>query len=572
MISTTYTANNQAILRQYGEKITQCLNNNKTDEKSNSIWNSIYSYFPTSQSTGKMVGEHLALTYGSQWSNSAIDTVVSKFFQQEIVPVSTWSLAGLKQLVSGATQKTLSETLKLSVTPKALPYITLLTGVTGQVGLPVLVSLVSFAYQRTLGSPEKAKQLEVLSLNQLFTVDAETGRLRDAFGRLLTEEDMRDIFTGAAEYDLVCKLIQLNQEIDKKPEEEIESSAKDMLKTLTKAYRIKREDGVVVFPDGQLRTAEDKKILLDGINILRRVNPRFKTEEIHKLIQLLAGHSLLPIEKLTSEDAATIGQTNVTPKRMPTVFPEGEQEWKNYIVRSTDGCYFLSREVGGKAKGTIIPPEEMKKIFVELDRREFLLASSKTQKLSLLMGQADSHPALIEQLNQMNKEEIRAFFNAYIVQRLDNQELVYPNGTRMSKEDEQAFKQALSLLPSRNLPEKRKEKLESLVTLIAKHMPKEKDAMNLPLIACEDGLFVNRAGYIFQPEEAKLVLDQLQLLQKQEMEREVENALEEWISVEGDNSPAALSIERGTLAIEEGKKEGDQASSLAETLKENASQ
>src|ERR1700730_18106149 len=113
-----------------------------------------------------------------------IDLVVRLFFQSQTQPASFWSWNGIKSLFFGATQVTFAETLKMTLTPKVLPYISLISGTMTAVALPTVICLVSLVYQKAMFDPRKLQQLSNLSLDQLFTIDPETGRLRDAFGRL----------------------------------------------------------------------------------------------------------------------------------------------------------------------------------------------------------------------------------------------------------------------------------------------------------------------------------------------------------------------------------------------------
>jgi|GEM_PF-3496509 len=359
-----HTHENQAILREYGQKIAGRFGRQGDLIQGPSLWSRIWNYFPGSQAVGYKAGEHLALTYGAQWSNRIIDFVVERFFPAPIqAPPSFWD--SIKKFFSGVAGSTLAETLKLTLTPKIVPCIALVSGTMASIGLPTLICLVSFAYQKAMFDPRKLQQLSRLTPNELFKIDPETGRLRDAFGRLMSVEDMRDILTGAAKYDLVCKLIELCHQIDQKEgnDDALQEETKKMIHTFVESYCIQRSDNKIIFPDGEVCTAEDQETIQKGIADLSRINPCHKAKNIRKLIKLLGKHSLAPLETLSP--CEKIGVTG-NPKRMPTIFPEGDQAWKNAIIRTDDGNYVIAREVGEKKRGTVIETREIFDIFAEL--------------------------------------------------------------------------------------------------------------------------------------------------------------------------------------------------------------
>lgn len=536
-----YTSCNQAILRQYAEKIAQDFDVQPKEEPS-FLWNLVSSYLPSWDSAGKKLGEHLVQTHGQSWSNNTIDFVVKKCFQQEAAQVSKWSLDGIKQLVTGATQVTLSETLKMTFTPKALPYMTCFAGVTGQIALPLVVSLVGMVYQRAMHDPQQVKKLANLSLDTLFTVDPETNRLRDAFGRLLTEEDMKDIFVGTAEYDLVGKLIQLCQEIDQRPEEEIEPEAKALIKKLVKTYQVKRSDGVTVFPDGALRTRLDKETVKAGIEILKRVNPRKRSEEIQGLVKLLSQHSILPLDYLTLSDGDSFllekSHSTVQAKRMPAVF-DSKEEWKNFIVRATDGCYYMSQDCMDKKRGDVIPDKEMKLIFRELDRIECQKEIQQQEELAALMEQPGNRSILIDRLNQLDAKQVSAFLKSYLIERKSDGKVVYLDGVLLEEDERQKLLQNLALIPSRNQLELRRKKLEVLVNQIAEHAKRD-ELTNGFMICCQDGPFIMKDGTSIPSHEVEWIVEQLYMAQKEEQSsrslEEVTDSLDEFIMVNVDKT------------------------------------
>lgn len=510
-----HTYENQRILRTYGKETANKMDKQETPP-SLGWWKWIFNQLPTSHTVGYVVGTQLGVTYGAQWSNSVIDLVVSKFFQEKVEEKgSWWSWQGIKNVFWGGTEKTVAETLKLTLTPQALPYITIATGVVGSIALPALISLVSFAYQKAMFDPRALRQLSQLSLDQLFTIDPETGRLRDAFGRLLSSDDMKDILTGAAKYDLICKLIDLCHQVDQKDAEDdvLEEDTKKLLKTLVKSYTIKREDGKVMFPDGQLRTPEEKAIIRAGIADLARINPGHKKKNIRKLIKVLAKHSIAPVETLSFADKQL--QNQLLAKRMPSIF-EGEQAWKNAIVRTSDGKYVISQDVGEKKKGAIIVQADMNSIFDELKS----IQKSRREALHTLISQPKQHKNLVGQLNQLSHEEIKDFFGAYVVKRQSDGQFFFANGKVLSEKKAQKFQQALALLPTKREPTLRAAKLKSLVEQVTGQLAQDKLWQRYHFIKCQDGTCFNQKGESLTEQAVKQQIEQLEQQACREIEQE----------------------------------------------------
>lgn len=357
-----HTFENQAVLREYGEKIAQGFKN-RSPIQPKSWWGWIKERLPTSQTTGFVIGQQVGALYGASWSNAAIDLVVKQFFPTEPQQESSW-WGGIKDSVWGGTQATLAETLKLTFTPKIVPYTSLLAGTAGSFALPALISLVSSVYQRVMFNPRALQQLAQVPLDQLLTIDEPTGRWRDAFGRLLAADDMRDILRGVMKNELLRKLIDICHAVDQLSlgDDQLQQELQIRFNTLVKTdYFIERTDGKVTFLDGTLVTPEDQKVIQEGIALLSRINSRHKKKQIHQLVKLLARHAFLPVETFSVADK---NQLTVDPKRMPAIF-SGKDEWKNSIILTADGKYVISQDSGSKKKGTILQTE-MNTIFDEM--------------------------------------------------------------------------------------------------------------------------------------------------------------------------------------------------------------
>ena len=90
-------------------------------------------------------------------------------------------------------------------------------------------------------------------------------------------------------------------------------------------------------------------IIRSGITDLSPINPPSKAKKIRRFIHLLAKHSLPPLETLSSSE-----KMELSTQGMPTLFPEGQQEWKNAIIQTSDGKIFHFRRCRKKKKGTLV--------------------------------------------------------------------------------------------------------------------------------------------------------------------------------------------------------------------------
>jgi hypothetical protein len=489
--SINYTANNRTVLKNYADKIARRFDVQPKEEP-NYLYSKISQYLPTWESAGKKVGESIALTHGQDWTNGTIDFVVEKIFHDKAKQASFWSLQGLKQRITGAAQVTLGETLKLTITPKALPVLTVFSGIAGQIALPLVVSLIGFAYKKAMHDPEALKKLSPLSLDELFTLDPETNQLRDGFGNLLTSEDMMDIYHGTAKHALIGKIIQLCQEIDQNPKE-----AKSLLQVLVNTYLIHRMDGNNVFPDGSIVTDTDRGIIEEGINTLARNNPYKKKNKIRCFIKLLSKHSILPFENLTLSNRDEGG-----PKKMGTIFSDIE-EWKNYILRGEDGCYVVYKDCGDKKRGEIISHEEMRGILKDADRIEKVKAFEHKTELERLMLDPSQHSVLVQKLRLMDADSVKDFLKNYLVQREADEALVYLDGILLEEKEKANLLKNLNAIPPRNHLKEREDFIRGLVQQVGGHIPK--DLVNQYVISCQDGHCVLKDGTEIENEEAAAI-------------------------------------------------------------------
>lgn len=503
----TQTYNNQLILREIGQAIGENYGVKPESKKSN-LWSRITSFLPSQETAGKAIGEHIVQTHGQKWSNQTVEFVVSKFFAPQPKEWSVWDY------FYQVPQQTVTEVAKLTITPKVVPIMTLMAGVGGQIALPLIVSLVGIVYNKVMCNPYQVQQLANMELNELFTVDPETGGLCDAFGRLLSEKDTHDVLAATAEYHLVAKLIELCQEIDKKyatpktvdedslgKEElsldslnlcDVEQQATHQLKeeishliqVLIKTYYIEREDGTLVFPSGICVKEKQQKAIAKAVTVLESLNLKNSRNELSKIIHILGKQSIYPIQSFKADQLEEIN----VPKRMPQVF-ERENEWKNYIVQAEDGVCFLAKECNGRKAGAIVSRDEVQLIVGEMSDIQAVAEQNQLAELEELLKQKE-YAKLVDCLNHLPAAKIRSFLKQHLIERKgEGKELLYLDGQILNKEEKQALLKKIALIPSRNDLVARKKKLMALVEEIGNHMPKT--AAESYVIKCSDGIYLN---------------------------------------------------------------------------------
>ena len=544
MSNINFTKNNQEVLKSYGEEITQKLGAKKVKQESSWGFGWISGYFTTTtaEKLGYTVGESIGWAHGAQVSNFAVDIVVSQFFKAP-EPVSKWSWEAFKRAISGVAEVSIAETAKLTITPKVLPVISVMAGTVGSIALPAAICMISQIYSRVM-TAEESNELAQLSIGELFSVDPETGRFRDAFGVLLSEQDMKDVVNVTTQYDLVYNLSEALKQIDaimgvnlqtvtaEELHSLIKSSGLDLqsliedpsgfanlqkaqenkataiIDTLLDVYKVSvGDEGEIIFVDGSIMGEKEKAEIDEGIRVLLRSNPTHDEKRIKKLIKVVAKHASLPFETLSVQDKVQMVEEGKIrkAKRMPEVF-KGENEWKNGIIRTETGKYVLIRDSGDRAKGTIISDDEMNTILDELDTIQKEKILEKKSSLNGLINQPKKRTELANKLNIEKTKEIQEFFKSFVVEKEDGTAL-YLNGKVMSKEEHDRFKLSLFEL---NLQNGRKNRILNLINLVNANFPQEKELAAIG-ISYENGKFSNDDGE-FTKEEVAFLLNQHETL------------------------------------------------------------
>ncbi len=489
----TQTSNNQVVLRLIGNKIGEQY---VGESKEPTLWGQISHYLPKRETTGKLIGKTVLQKHGQEWGDQTFEFAVSKFFEPQ-PGASIWDY--FYQIP----QPKVADVAKLTIAQTVVPMMSLLAGIGGQLPLPLVTSLVGIVYDKVMHNPLEAQQLVKLELNELFTIDPETRGLRDAFGRLLTEKDTRDVLAATAKYHLVAKLLQMCQEIDKKydafkiaveesfddvltldslalsnPERQAENKLREdvhsYVEALMKSYYIKRGDEVLVFPSGILITEKQQKRILEAMAVLESLNLTYSKTELSKAIHLLGEQSIFPMKHLQGDELKEAALSKpMMPLRMPSVFQD-EDKWKNYIVRAEDGVYFLAEECNEKPAGLVISNNEMAFILADMAKIQAENDLKQLEELKVLLNEKE-YEKLVDYLNVLPATQICSFLRLQLVENKEKTELLYLDGQKVEAGMKQKLLKAIIITPTLKDLAVRKKELTFLVQLFGSHVADASD-------------------------------------------------------------------------------------------------
>ena len=164
----------------------------------------------------------------------------------------------------------------------------------------------------------------------VFDRDPDTGEVYNKLKNKVTSDDIKRMRAFSAGYQLGYYLKYCDR---------------GEISTLINRFCYKkRSDGKEVFPDGEVITEEDFKILEAGRKILQEdSNMTMESETIGKFIELLSKHNKLPEKEFTLE-AHTKYSKNDEYKKTPLCMPRGifaTTDPKNWLVKDNKGEYFL---------------------------------------------------------------------------------------------------------------------------------------------------------------------------------------------------------------------------------------
>jgi hypothetical protein len=510
-------SHNQNILQNQAKKIAgdfeQGLNPQANKPETSSLWSVIKNKFPTSSTVGRFLGTNAVLAYGAGWSNdiigNAIDALVKYFVPESVQPQEPSYWERMKSFVTGTTrmtvQQTIAQGLKLSLTPFLVPYVATFAGTSGAIALPLAIAVVSSIYHRAIGHGGSNK---LKKLNEgLIKIDPNTGQVRDNFGNLLSKDETKAIFTVIAKYNLVFQLLDICQKVDQKMIEEkktgnaefAQRETQELIQQLIGTYFIKREDGQVMFQDGTLVTPEMNQKILNGIETLSRSN-RFEVDKaqqsIQSFVELIAEHSFIPLEKISTEDHKCLQaiidgekelETLLTPKELEAFkqvlqlrkrqelerflkslpsdkrskvisaqkhvnllkkalrdkapksviadFPEGSRFKNTVVVQASDGQYVIVQSQNPtQENGSIVNAETMNEMLNELEKVREEKKAAQMKELKALLLQPAQRQAFIEQLSQLDREDMLKFVKSCFVTSRTTGQTFYLDGQPLPRD------------------------------------------------------------------------------------------------------------------------------------------
>ncbi len=274
-VNNSFSGYNQKVLHAYGEKVGGRINNlaPQAPKSSFSLWGSITALLPSSKTTGEAVGYAAAATHGPSLSNKSIDFVCKRVFQAE--KSQSWG-GWFKSAVLGVARPSVAEMAKLSITPKLVPVLEIIGVGLGGLTAQGTIALISILYGRIMNDKNTKFTLDNLpSVENLLSQDKE-GRIVDANGNEMTEEDLKDIKDTVLRYDTICKFL----DTDKKTLDQL----------LEKFLFLRSDNWDIYYRDGNKVSEEDLKVIEEGCSLLKRSNPMEKTKAIRSMIKRLTAH------------------------------------------------------------------------------------------------------------------------------------------------------------------------------------------------------------------------------------------------------------------------------------------
>lgn len=298
---------NKEVLVHFGKRCSRSLGKNEFPSLDKGIWEFCKSLFPkgfTSEMFGKQLAKDLVEKFGAPVTKESVDIVVKNVLKPEMAKQTTLTGLMLKQFIE-TPKLVVGEATKYVINSNAMPVIKGFASAIGGWGIPALCVLVDTVYNKYLKNPAHLATLEKLPLKDLFKYDEESKSFKDAFGNVLTAEDIYDITEVVTQYDLTSKLLILKKK-------EVENFVKNYIKKdPTNLYK----DGLIavicsyitalieccskaradqperfVYLDGKELTPDEVKDMKEAIRLLTNNNPTGKKESIINLIKGIAQH------------------------------------------------------------------------------------------------------------------------------------------------------------------------------------------------------------------------------------------------------------------------------------------
>jgi len=300
---------NKEVLVEFGKELYQNIQGSDGVNFEPDLWDFCKSLIPNGLSS-KLIGQQLAKEFidrfGKPVTNEAVNGVVKKVLQPDMAKSHTLGALVKKQFTQ-VPKLLIGEAMKWSINSKAMPVIKSFCTAVGGWGLPALCILVEKTCDKYLKQPKHLEKLPKLQLQSLFQFDAMTGRLKDTFGNVLTNEDIRDIKELVYQYHLTSQLLELNKEevhqfISGYISLEEKTLQKDGVIAMIRVYIealirwcTQSSKEPYVYRDGQALSSEEIQDMKGAVRLLTNHNPTRKKKEIINLIKGIATH-ISPIQ------------------------------------------------------------------------------------------------------------------------------------------------------------------------------------------------------------------------------------------------------------------------------------
>jgi hypothetical protein len=263
--NTQYSSCNKEFLESYANQIRENLIsagvvNGVTAKKTSSLSSALINYVPSAENTGRSLGYVASQTYGAQFCNWAVQLFAYRYMG--LAPsTSTWSGYVKSWFTAPAV-----ETLKMTVTPYALPFVEVAAVFLGGLTVPTAIALV-----RAVGGLLRSNGGVIPDVSEILK-QAKDGKIVTLNGRQLTETDVKQIQQAITALVIITKILMTK------------------CNEFRTQFLIQRSDGVLTFLDGAVVDKEG----MESVNNLEGLNVWQNEGSIKKLISLLVEHLPTP--------------------------------------------------------------------------------------------------------------------------------------------------------------------------------------------------------------------------------------------------------------------------------------
>jgi hypothetical protein len=275
--NTGLSLNNKNILDQKANQIRESLINagvvnGVAAKKTSSLSGAVFNMMPTAENTGKSLGYIVSQTFGAQVCNWMV-----QMFAYNILGMTPQSQSWSGLFKSMFTVPAV-ETMKMAVTPYAMPMVQIASVYLGGLSLPVAIAIM-----RSVGNFVKSGNT-IPNVSEILE-KAQEGKIPTVNGRQLTKKDIEDIQTAVTSLMMITKILMTP------------------CNEFRKMFFIERSDGKTCFLDGvvvptykQTDTGVQKSDEMAAIEELEGLNILNNETNINYLIKMLSQHMPKPSE------------------------------------------------------------------------------------------------------------------------------------------------------------------------------------------------------------------------------------------------------------------------------------